>query len=245
MAPRGADTASAVNSSTPQRVFLGGATSTAPAHGWAGEEPAPGAAVTHFRGNTGPIWQSTWLQHGKPRGAPCATSTPAVPAPFPSQTSIPAARAPTQRWRRDSSRAADTAMRRCPWHVHTCRAPGRGHDPALSTSTGACCCYPKRHFGTSYIPGPTGSGPSLWHLIPPGDKTESAPAPSALRLPPQSALSCPTAKTQTQLQEEWEAWLKERGDKELLGDSDQRANEIPFSCHRGFLATVLKQGAKQ
>lgn len=77
MARRGVDAGSAVSSSAPQRVFLGRATSTAPAHGWAGEEPAPGAAATHFRGNTGPIWQSTWLQHGKPREHPMP-----CPGPF-------------------------------------------------------------------------------------------------------------------------------------------------------------------
>lgn len=40
---------------------------------WAGNEPASGAGATHFQGNTSPIWQSTWLQHGKAPGAPHAT----------------------------------------------------------------------------------------------------------------------------------------------------------------------------
>lgn len=89
-------------------------------------------------------------------------------------------------------------------HEATCRAPGKGHTPALPSSIGTPAhslsyWYPKRHFGTSYIPGPLRASPCFWHHTLPRDNTGSVPAPNVLRLPSQSASSHPAAVTQPQL----------------------------------------------
>lgn len=59
--------------------------------------------------------------------------------------------------------------------------------------------YPKRHFGTSYIPGPMMmASPCFWYHILPRDNTGSVPAPNVLGLPLQSAPSHPATVTQPQ-----------------------------------------------
>lgn len=100
-------------------------------HNWFGNEPASGAGVTHFQGNVSPIWQSTWLQHGKGPGAPHATPAQRLrPLTSPREPLLPARRqsqlqllqqaeTPARESRRDTSHPADTTVHRCSWHVPT------------------------------------------------------------------------------------------------------------------------------
>jgi len=180
---------------------------------------------------------------------------PATPAPAGESTGteMAARHVPRRRHPCAQTPTAHPHLHTVQGHEATGRAPGRGYDPDRSSSTKLKLQVPKEAFATSYLPGSTGAAPCLQLPTLCRDNTGSY-QPQKLwgflcnqhyHIPPLGPSLSPG------LQEEWEGWLKERGDKGTWTTVAKRQTKSPpaaqrkTSGHRGFPAAALEQGVER